>query len=304
MKHPSSNKGDALSAIGLALLLVALGAAIIEGRGVRSASIQDSRIENEIEEQAEGGTIFQDCAVCPKMVVIAPGSFLMGSPESDDRARSNERPQRKITIGRPFAVSQFEVTFAEWIACSERGGCSHHPDDSGWGQGVRPVINVSWDDITNEYLPWLRRVTGHSYRLLTEAEWEYAARAGTTARYYWGDDPGKNNANCCGSESAWSNQQTAPVGSFKPNAFGLYDMHGNVFEWVQDCYSDDAHRTAPTDGSAAAEVPGCDRVLRGGSWMSNTRAMGAPFRNMIFPEYRLNGYGFRVARDLVGPQAR
>ena len=131
----------------------------------------------------KSGTVFQDCPTCPQMVVIPAGRFMMGSPEGDGQARDNERPQREVPIKSPFAVSLFEVTFAEWNVCVEAGGCAHRPDDSGWGQGARPVINVSWDDISKEYLPWLSRVSGQTYRLLTEAEWEYAARAGTTTRY-------------------------------------------------------------------------------------------------------------------------
>ena len=262
------------------------------------------------------GTTFRDCPVCPEMVVIPAGSFMMGSPETDKEARDNERPQRKVTIAKPLAVSKFEVTNAEWNACINSGGCVYRPSawlqphgrlghqkqlqsgDAEWGHAARPVINVSWEEITKQYLTWLNRVTGQTYRLLTEAEWEYAARAGMTTRYSWGDELGENNANCKTCKSRWDDELTAPVGSFKPNAFGLYDMHGNVFEWVQDCYHDAAYETAPLDGSAAPETPNCNRVLRGGSWQSNARATRAAFRNAMFPAYRLNGYGFRVARDL------
>ena len=116
--------------------------------------------------------------------------------------------------------------------------------------------------------------------------------------YSWGDEVGENNANCCTCKSQWDHEQTAPVGSFQPNQFGLYDMHGNVFEWVQDCYKNNAYATASRDGSAAPDEPDCDRVLRGGSWQSNPQAMRSAFRNAMFSEYRLHGYGFRVARDL------
>jgi hypothetical protein len=198
----------------------------------------------------KSGTVFQDCSACPQMVVIPAGSFMMGSPETDKDARDDERPQHKVTIAKPFAVSRFEVTFAEWNTCIDAGGCEHRPSawfqahgrlalrqhatptDPGWCQGARPVINVSWDDITKQYLTWLNRVTGQAYRLLTEAEWEYAARAGKTTRYSWGDDPGEDNANCDGCKSHCYNEQPAPVGSFKPNDFGLYDMHGNVCRTV------------------------------------------------------------------------
>ena len=175
------------------------------------------------------------------MVAVPAGRFTMGSTEFD-----NEKPSHKVTIGKPFAVSKFTVTFAEWDACVSAGGCKTKPDDEGWGRGRQPVIAVSWDDATKEYLPWLSRKTGKTYRLLTEAEWEYAARAGTATKYSWGDDIGKGNANCngCGSHQ-WAGQQTAPVGSFAANDFGLHDMHGNVWQWTQDCYAD-TYKTVPT----------------------------------------------------------
>jgi formylglycine-generating enzyme required for sulfatase activity len=287
--HSSSNNSGALCAILLALLAPAAAAT-----GFRFVDLT--------EDLTTSGAVFQDCSACPQMVVIPAGSFMMGSPQTDQDARDNERPLRKVTIAKPFAVSRFEVTFAEWNACVEAGGCEHRPSDQGWGEGVRPVINVSWNDITSQYLPWLSRVAGQAYRLLTEAEWEYAVRAGTTTRYSWGDDLGENNANCNGCKSRWDNEQTAPVGSFEPNAFGLYDMHGNVWEWVQDCYSEKAYGTPPRDGSAAPDEPNCNRVLRGGSWLGNPRSMRAAFRNGIYTDYRFPGYGFRVTRAL--PAAR
>ena len=155
---------------------------------------------------------FKDCDTCPEMVVVPAGEFMMGSNDG----QADEKPVHKVTIAKPFAVGKFEVTFAEWDACVAAGGCKHKPDDEGWGRGKRPVINVSWDDITKEYLPWLSRKTGKTYRLLTEAEWEYAARAGSRAKYAWGDEIGKNSANCDGCGSHWDNKQTAPVGSFQP----------------------------------------------------------------------------------------
>lgn len=293
--HSSSNNTEALYAIASALL-VGFGVAGINYNRWAPAATAAAK------DLTKSGTVFQDCAACPQMVIVPAGSFMMGSPEADKDARDDERPQHKVTIAKTFAVSRFEVTFAEWNACIDASGCAHRPSDQGWGQGARPVINVSWDDITKQYLTWLNRVTGQAYRLLTEAEWEYAARAGKTTRYSWGDDPGENNANCNGCKSRWDNEQTAPVGSFKPNDFGLYDMHGNVWEWVQDCYNDKAYATAPRDGSAAPDEPNCSRVLRGSSWLGNPRSMHAAFRNGIYADYRFKGYGFRVARVL--PAAR
>lgn len=163
------------------------------------------------------------------------------------------------------------------------------------------MINLSWNDI-RQYVKWLSTKTGMPYRLLTEAEWEYAARGITDAsnphpRYSWGEEVGENNANCADCKSQWDNKQTAPVGSFKPNAFGLYDMHGNVWEWVQDCHGDYAE--APNDGSAAPESDNnCSRVLRGGSWNNIPRILHAAYRSASGPDNRYDGVGFRVARVL------
>jgi len=184
------------------------------------------------------------------MVVVPAGEFMWGWLGSLE--------ENKVTIAKPFAVGKFEATFAEWDACVTAGGCTHKPADAGWGRGKRPVINVSWDDATKEYLPWLSRMTSKTYRLLTETEWEYAARGATSASairaiYSWGNDIGKNLANCKGCGSQWDAKQTAPVGSFPPNAFGLHDMHGNVLEWVQDCY-EDTYAGVPLDGRARLDV--------------------------------------------------
>jgi formylglycine-generating enzyme required for sulfatase activity len=165
-------------------------------------------------------------------------------PPADEKGRSdNEGPQRKVTFANPFAVGKFEVTFAEWHACVSERGCKHEPGDAGYGigNGKRPVINVSWIDITKEFLPWLSSKTGRTYRLLSEAEWEYAARGGTT--FSTGRTITPDQANFDGKGT------TIEIGSFLANAFGLHDMHGNVREWVQDCYKD-SYTGVPTDGSA------------------------------------------------------
>ena len=181
------------------------------------------------------------------MIVIPAGSFTMGSPESETGRRAREGPQHEVTIAKPFAVSKFEVTWDDWDACVKYGDCENI-SDSGFGRGTRPVINVSWDD-AQQYAAWLSMMTDRPYRLLTEAEWEYAARAGSTTAYFWGDEIGEGNANCGGCGSQWDKRQTSPVDSFKPNAFGLHDMAGNVWQWVQDCYHGD-YNGAPTNGSA------------------------------------------------------
>jgi formylglycine-generating enzyme required for sulfatase activity len=191
------------------------------------------------------------------------------------------------------------VTFDEWDTCVAYGDCPR-ANDGGWGRGRRPVIYVSWDD-AQSYVAWLNRVTGQRYRLLSEAEYEYATRAGTQTAYSWGDHfqlNGKAMANCniCGSQ--WDGRQTAPVGSFAANGFGLYDMVGNVFSWVEDCF----HRNyngAPMDGSAWTDSGSCNRVVRGGSWNVTPLNLRSPYRVTYPTDFRLNFLGFRVGRTLI-----
>ena len=186
--------------------------------------------------------------------------------ESDNAGYPDERPQHRVTIPRAFALGKYEVTFAQWDVCVRAGGCNHLPNDAGWGRGNRPVVDVSWDDARG-YVRWLARKTGQEYRLPSEAEWEYAARAGTTSRYHWGDSVGRGNANCDGCGSRWDLSRTAPVGSFSANRFGLHDVHGNVYEWVEDCWYG-SYGGAPRDGNAWTTGDCTLRVLRSGSWYS------------------------------------
>jgi formylglycine-generating enzyme required for sulfatase activity len=250
---------------------------------------------------------FRDCPECPEMVVIPPGSFTLGSPSSEGRVYSNEGPQRRVTIGHAFAAGIYDITFDQWYACIAGGGCNGYwPEDQGWGRGNRPVINVSWED-AQRYVRWLNDKLRSSqqaaagaadagpYRLLTEAEWEYAARAGTTTAYYWGDTRGNGNANCDGCGSQWDNKQTAPVGSFPPNPFGLYDMAGNVLQWVEDCYHENYAR-APVDGSAWITGNCNARVMRGGSWYNSTYYLRAANRYSNAPGFHGLNIGFRVAK--------
>jgi formylglycine-generating enzyme required for sulfatase activity len=251
------------------------------------------------EEKAKGvtpGSDFKECSNgCPVMIVVPAGKFIMGSPKNVSDLGTSDQPQHEVTIGEPFAVSKFEVTFEEWDACVAAAACPRAQDR--WGRGQMPVTNVSWGD-AKQYVGWLSRLTGKDYRLLTEAEWEFAARAGTTSRYSWGDGPGKGNANCDGCGSQWDRQQTAPVGSFKPNALGLYDMHGNVWEWVEDSWHHN-YAGAPTDGSAWLQ--GGDpsyRVIRGGSWRNDTELIHAAVRVKRNINVQFDTLGLRVARTL------
>jgi formylglycine-generating enzyme required for sulfatase activity len=252
---------------------------------------------------------FRDCTNCPEMVVVPAGEFVMGSPESELGRKSSEGPLHKVTIKQAFAVGKFAVTFAEWADCVAGGGCKGNPDpiDEGWGRGKRPVIHVSWD-MAMEYVTWLARKTGKAYRLLTEAEWEYAARAAPKAStpgtpFSTGATISTDQANYNGNYVYGNGKKgaylgkTVEVGSFPANAFGLNDMHGNVWEWVQDCYKDN-YGGAPIDGSAVT-APICEfRVLRGGAWRVEPRFLRSAYRHLARSEDSADSYGFRIARAM------
>ena len=241
---------------------------------------------------------FRECAKdCPVMIVLPTGSYMMGSPDSENGHEPSESPQVSVTIARPLAVSKYPVTFDDWDTCVSVGGCTRN-SESEFGRGQMPVINVSWDE-AKRYVAWLSLMTGKPYRLLSEAEWEYAARAGSTTAYPWGDDVGNGNANCKRCGSKWDGKQTSPVGSFKPNAFGLFDMQGNVFQWVEDCYQGTLSG-ATTDGSALLR-PSCKRrVVRGGSWYDSPDYLRSANRSRGDPsDSRDDELGFRIARTLT-----
>lgn len=280
------------------------------------------------------GKLIVDCSDCPEMMVIPAGSFQMGSPATEVKRSNDESPLHSVNVRR-FALGKTEVTFAQWDACVTDGGCNgYRPKDEGWGRGERPVIYVSWDD-AQAYVQWLSRKTGKTYRLPSEAEWEYAARAGSKT-------PFNNNCNheynpplttslsnpllsasllcevvdgwCIHTDEANYNgdyvysrcllattgvyrHQTLPVGSFAANAFGLLDMRGNVWEWVEDCYHD-SYSGAPSDGSAWVSGECKSRVLRGGSWVSYPWGLRAAIRGRNLFTNRNSDLGFRAARTL------
>lgn len=249
------------------------------------------------------GQTFRDCETCPEMVVVPEGSFVMGSTESEEGHDASEGPQKTVSLAKPFAAGKFEVTFAEWDACVAAGKCQHNPRDPGWGRGRRPVVNVSWNDVTSQYLPWLSKATGQSYRLLSEAEWEYTARAGTTTAFSNGATLTTDQANFdgtasyAGSPKGVYRKQTLEAGSFAANAFGLHDMHGNVWEFVQDCHSAGNSKDAAASSPEAAQVA-CARSVRGGSWIDSPRVLRSAYRGRIAPNARFIYRGFRVARAL------
>ena len=252
-----------------------------------------------------GLEVFRDCdgTWCPEMVVVPAGSFMMGSPSGEAGRYSNEGPMHEVTIEKPFAVGVFEVKFEEWEACRRGGGCSHNPDDKGWGRGRHPVINVSWKD-AQAYVRWLSREAGAEYRLPSESEWEYVARAGTTGPFHFGSTISTEQANYDGNYTYGSGrkgryrERTVPVGGFPPNAFGLHDVHGNVWEWVEDCWHGN-YRGAPSDGSAWTSGGDCSRrVLRGGSWIFEPQFLRSAYRGRYTSGARNVYLGFRVARTL------
>jgi formylglycine-generating enzyme required for sulfatase activity len=253
-------------------------------------------------EEPEGPRVFRDIDApwCPEMVVIPAGSFTMGSPPDELRRYKDEGPQVDVRIAEPFALGRYPVTFEEYdafVAATKR----ERPSDAGWGRGRRPVINVSWHD-AQAYVEWLNWQTGSDYWLPSEAEWEYACRAGTTTPFSSGPTISVSQANYDGTFAFGSGrrglfrQETAVVGSFAANAFGLSDMHGNVWEWCADNWHD-SYLGAPVNGTAwLDDGDPTRRVCRGGSWNSSPWFLRSAVRNRLEPDYRDHNLGFRVAR--------
>lgn len=238
----------------------------------------------------------------PEMVVLPSGSFTMGAPATETGRADDEGPQRTVRIGYEFAVGKYEVTWGQYSDCVSSGACPAAKDD-GYGQGSRPVTNVSWED-ARKYTAWLSGQTGQTYRLLSEAEWEYAARAGTIESYWWGTSASHEYANygtdeCCSGLASGRDQweKTSPAGSFPANAFGLHDMHGNVWEWIQDCY-EAGYAVQPSDGSAHTKSSCSTRLFRGGAWGGSPRGLRSAVRGSASPDYRDDKLGFRLARVL------
>ena len=243
---------------------------------------------------AEPGAVFRDCAGCPEMVVVAAGRFRMGCV-SGIRCFDSRLPVHEVSLPS-FALSKYEVTFDEYDRFARDTG-RRRPDDHAWGRGRRPVIDVSWDDAV-AYAAWVSEETGARYRLPSEAEWEYAARAGTTTLYSWGQDIGRNQANCDGCGSRWDKERTAPVGSFPANGWGLHDMSGNVDEWLQDCRQPNWNYVgAPRDGSAWTTGGDCSlRIIRGGGWYGPPFMLRLDDRDFLRTDGGGRSTGFRVAR--------
>ena len=242
---------------------------------------------NEIQDKLVGG------GKGPVLVKIPTGGFIMGDTQGTD-TEGDEKPIHDVTIGKSIAIGKYEITFDQYEIFARTTGRTI-PADNGYGRGLRPVINVTWHDAT-AYAEWLSAQTGRKYRLPTEAEWEYAARANTQTDYFWGNSIGRKNANCYGCSGGFDNKKTAKVGSYQANAYGIHDMHGNVWEWVQDCWHD-RYDNAPSDGSAW-EVAQCGgRVLRGGSWKTYPLFVRSSNRDWYESNRSSNQFGFRVVRE-------
>ncbi len=251
------------------------------------------------------GKTFRDCADCPSMVVVPAGSFWQGSEEAAPLALKMETPRRMVTFAEPFAVGVFEITMGQWDQCVSDGACSTRPPDNGWGRGSRPVIMVSWND-AQEFVSWLNKKTGQSYSLPSESQWEYVARAGEENDWLGGSPASVCEfGNIAGSESGfrWQHEEcsdqaaieTLPVGSFKANAFGVYDVVGNVAEWTLDCMNL-SYLDAPGDGSAWGRGICSSRMTRGGSWFTGSREVRLPARFNLKNGDRNDFTGFRVVR--------
>ena len=308
--------GDAMTTKAV-LLALTIGAAFVP-------LLAHAQRDRDAPPKLAAGQTFSECRNCPEMMVLPAGKFTMGSPADEPERRENE-PQREITFARPFALSRTAVTWNQWEACVRDRWCDGvavetalktreedgqpNPDYKDWGRGTRPVVGASWFDAQN-FVGWLNWKTGKddAYRLPSEAEWEYAARAGTTTAYPWGAKldhnygnfgiPGPGLGGKAEGRDTWTDT-TAPVASFPANAFGLYDMHGNTFEWTEDCFEADlAH--APVDGSANKEGNCANRVFRNGTFMSNPYMQRSARRGAPYPATRRgrNYLSFRVAMTI------
>jgi len=272
----------------------------------RFAHVRGYVLTTQDERMLRPSASFTECAktdgnyskYCPEMIVVPTGKFLMGSPTTEEQRGDHEGPQHEVTITRPFAVSKFEVTFDQWDSCAQDGGCTlpgAGTDPPGWGRGKKPAVYISWED-AQQYVKWLSKLTGQLYRLLSESEWEYAARAGKSGAYSFEGD-----ASSLG-EYAWYKENSGDEPHFggerKANGFGLHDMHGNLYEWVEDCWHDD-YDGAPVDGASWITNANCvKRVMRGGSFASDPPALRSASRAWFGSYNRPSIIGFRVGRTL------
>ncbi|HBC57133.1 MAG TPA: formylglycine-generating enzyme family protein [Gammaproteobacteria bacterium] len=281
------------------LLLIALGLGLIINIVIQlpddeilSDSVEGSAVSDAVDLFSESLSDHSSSdLLLPEMVSVPAGEFQMGGLDSNIE---REHPIRQIFI-ESFSLSRFEVTLAQYTQFAKATNRELPEDLRGWNQGDLPVFNVTWRD-AQAYVDWLSEVTLQQYRLPSEAEWEYAARAGSESRYSWGDQIENNLASCQGCGSSWDGNSPAPVGSFAPNGFGLHDMHGNQWEWVADCWNE-TYEQAPTDGEPWLEGDCRYRVIRGGSWSHEPHHMRSAARSKEALFRKNLVIGFRVARD-------
>ena len=302
------------SLIGLAVL-GAIGVSVVRSPAptavapalvpVAPTQITVTALSPEREQALNPKDTFNECSNCPEMVVVPAGTFTMGSPAGEPKRNSEEGPQHTVTFARNFAVGRFALTFDQWEACVADGGCNgYKPDSQGWGRDLRPVINVSWDD-AKTYAAWLSKKTGKSYRLLSEAEREYVTRAGATTPFWWGNSISTSQANYNGTPY-WGGAKgeyrgrTVPVDSFEPNPWSLYQVHGNVYEWAEDCWHVN-YQGAPADGSFWTSGDCSSHVIRGGSWDYDAEYLRSASRLGYATDTRADWLGFRVGRTLRIP---
>ncbi len=272
------------------------GFSLLSSHSITLFKADESMVESKAKSKGSGDLFrdqLTDGSQGPEMIVIPIGKFFMG--DVSNVGEYYEKPVHKVWFDQPFALGKTAITFAEYDQFTQS---TARPlvDDYGWGRGQHPIINVNLED-AQAYIQWLSKQTGGQYYIPSEAEFEYASRAGTTTAYYWGDVIGVEQAHCnaCGSDQA--KNQTAPVGRFAPNAWGLYDMAGNVWELTADCWNF-TYAAAPTDGSASKTGDCTRRVLRGGSWGDHPRDLRTSTRLRSYAATRTVVIGFRVARKL------
>jgi formylglycine-generating enzyme required for sulfatase activity len=244
---------------------------------------------------------FRECIHCPEMVVVPAGNFTMGASATESGSTPDERPQHQVIFAHPFAVGRSPVTFDEWNTCVSAGGCRYSPSDRNAAAGTQPVTNILWDD-AKEYVYWLSRTTGRTYRLLSEAEREYVTRAGTTTAFWWGDSFTPLEARASGKDPhpvvEAGGRKTVPIPSFAVNPWGLYGVHGPVYDWVEDCWND-SYDGAPSDGSAWLTGNCSARILRGGAFSRSEQTRRSAARIWSGPPNRLAYMSIRVARSLA-----
>ncbi|MEH2510988.1 formylglycine-generating enzyme required for sulfatase activity [Nitrobacteraceae bacterium AZCC 1564] len=258
----------------------------------------------EVEATLKPKDSFKECPECPEMVVVPAGSFMMGTPANEVDRSKGEDPVHRVTIVKPFAVGRFAISFDDWDACLADGGCGGvRGNDNGFGRGRLPAHGIRFNEVQS-YLAWLSKKTGRTYRLPSESEREYFTRAGTTTPFWFGKTIGTQNANYYASipydhgPRGEDSKGPKPVDSYAPNPFDLYQVHGNVQEWTQDCFNKRYNEDTPTDGSPWSEGDCSQRMIRGGAWDDQAQRLRSGARYWARDDTPAGKIGFRVVRSL------